>query len=170
VSVAEVRIRPAVAGDAPACAELAVAVRAPMWAVRQRLVGDELFSASYAGAAARKREEVERLVASNPATTLVAEAGGRLVAFLSWGLWRHDRVGEIQELAVGAEFQGRGIGRLLCERALAIFRERGCSAAAVRTGGDEGHAPARALYESLGFGAPLPSVRYHLALAGEGGQ
>jgi hypothetical protein len=39
------------------------------------------------------------------------------------------------------------------------MRERGMDIAAVGTGGDPGHAPARALYEELGYTA-LPVVRY----------
>jgi hypothetical protein len=39
------------------------------------------------------------------------------------------------------------------------MRAHGMDIVAVGTGGDPGHAPARALYESLGYTA-LPGVRY----------
>jgi hypothetical protein len=45
------------------------------------------------------------------------------------------------------------------ERSVEHLRARGMDIAVVETGGDAGHAPARALYESLGYTA-LPVVRY----------
>lgn len=39
------------------------------------------------------------------------------------------------------------------------LRRAGMTTALVETGGDPGHAPARALYEHLGF-TPLPAVPY----------
>ena len=71
----------------------------------------------------------------------------------------HERMGVVDMIAVDPEYQRRGIARLLMERAIDHMRARGMDIAAVETGGDPGHAPARALYESLDFTA-LPSVRY----------
>ena len=45
------------------------------------------------------------------------------------------------------------------DRSVDHMRERGMDIAALGTGGDPGHAPARALYEALGYTA-LPGVRY----------
>ena len=45
------------------------------------------------------------------------------------------------------------------ERSAEHMRARGMNIAAFGTGGDPGHGPARALYESLGYTA-LPGVRY----------
>ncbi len=47
--------------------------------------------------------------------------------------------------------------------ALDGIRAHGVDLAVVGTGGDPGHAPARALYERLGF-RPLPLVRYYREL------
>ena len=44
------------------------------------------------------------------------------------------------------------------ERSVEHMRQHGMDIAAVGTGGDDGHGPARALYESLGYTA-LPGVR-----------
>ena len=63
-------------------------------------------------------------------------------------------------IAVEPAAQRRGVARALTEHALTQMRETGCSLAEVATGGDEGHAPARALYESAGFTA-FPLVRYY---------
>jgi hypothetical protein len=45
------------------------------------------------------------------------------------------------------------------DAAIAHMRDAGMDIAAVGTGGDPGHAPARAMYEASGFTA-LPGVRY----------
>ena len=45
------------------------------------------------------------------------------------------------------------------EHSVEFMREQGMDIAALGTGGDVGHAPARALYEALGYTA-LPGVRY----------
>ena len=45
------------------------------------------------------------------------------------------------------------------DRAAEHMRAQGMDIAAVGTGGDSGHGPARALYEALGYTA-LPGVRY----------
>ncbi len=46
--------------------------------------------------------------------------------------------------------------------AIQSFRDQGLSMINVDTGGDPGHAPARALYEAVGF-TGLPVVSYYLA-------
>ncbi len=45
------------------------------------------------------------------------------------------------------------------DHSIAHMRTQGMDIAAVETGADPGHGPARALYESLGYRA-LPVVRY----------
>ena len=73
------------------------------------------------------------------------------------------KTGEVDMIAVEPAAQRRGVTRALTEHALAQMREADCSLAVVATGGDAGHAPARALYESTGFTA-LPLVRYYREL------
>ena len=68
-------------------------------------------------------------------------------------------MGVIDMIAVDPAYQRRGIARRLMDRSVDHMRERGMDIAALGTGGDPGHAPARALYEALGYTA-LPGVRY----------
>ena len=56
-----------------------------------------------------------------------------------------------------AESVRRGIAQQLMEHSTEHMRAQGMDIAAVGTGGDAGHGPARALYESLGYTA-LPGV------------
>ncbi len=55
------------------------------------------------------------------------------------------------------------MGAALCEHAFAQMRMLGAEVVEIGTGGDSFHAPARALYERLGF-VPLPVVAYYRQL------
>jgi ribosomal protein S18 acetylase RimI-like enzyme len=70
-----------------------------------------------------------------------------------------DRLGEIYMIAVDPAFQRRGIATALTRHAMDRFKQTGMTVAMVETGGDPGHAPARAAYESTGFRL-LPIARY----------
>jgi ribosomal protein S18 acetylase RimI-like enzyme len=71
----------------------------------------------------------------------------------------HERMGAIDILGVDPDYQRRGIGARLTTFAVDHMRRRGMDIAVVETGGDPGHAPARAAYESAGF-TLLPVARY----------
>ena len=59
--------------------------------------------------------------------------------------------------------QDRGTGTALTEFATAWLRDAGMRIAMVETGGDDGHAAARHVYERAGY-ALLPVARYFRAL------
>jgi len=65
----------------------------------------------------------------------------------------------VDMIAVDPAFQRRGIATALMDRSADQMRDRGLDIAVVETGGDPGHAPARAMYEASGY-TPLPVVRY----------
>ena len=58
---------------------------------------------------------------------------------------------QIYLLAVSPLHRRQGIGRRLCEHAIARMRAAGVEVVEIGTGGDPFHAPARALYAALGF-------------------
>jgi ribosomal protein S18 acetylase RimI-like enzyme len=70
-----------------------------------------------------------------------------------------DLSGEIYMIAVDPDAQRQGIAGALTEFALDEMRARGITLAIVATGGDDGHAPARATYEKAGF-TGCPQVWY----------
>jgi ribosomal protein S18 acetylase RimI-like enzyme len=70
--------------------------------------------------------------------------------------------GEVVVIAVHPGARNLGVGRALLERAVTDLRDREVPVIMVETGGDEGHAPARALYESAGF-TRLPIAQYWLS-------
>lgn len=90
----------------------------------------------------------------------VAVADERPVGFLTIALDAfHERMGVIEMIGVDPGYQRRGIGAQLTEFAVKHMKERGMDIAVVETGGDPGHAPARALYDEADF-TLLPIARY----------
>lgn len=74
--------------------------------------------------------------------------------------------GEITLIAVDPSGRELGIGRRLLDHAVSALEERGAPVIMVSTGGDDGHTPARGLYEAAGF-TRLPLAQYWLPGAEE---
>ena len=91
--------------------------------------------------------------------TLVTEADGRVVGFIAYGVDRLRRVGTIHYNGVAPECSGRGLGSRQVEHVLALMRQAGMEYATVGTGLNEGHAPARRVYEKAGF---EPIIEYRM--------
>jgi len=73
------------------------------------------------------------------------------------------RSGEIEMLAVESAHRRHHVASALCAHVFDDLRRHGIEVVSLGTGGDEFHAPARALYDSLGM-KPLPVVVYYKAL------
>jgi ribosomal protein S18 acetylase RimI-like enzyme len=90
-----------------------------------------------------------------------------IVGFVAWNVNLEQRHGDIDMLAVRESVRRCGTGRALCEHAMAAMRAAGAEVVGVGTGGDWFHAPARGLYESLGFSL-VPVAVYLRELEGQG--
>jgi ribosomal protein S18 acetylase RimI-like enzyme len=99
-----------------------------------------------------------------PERAFATECDGQVVGFLTWYLPGPEGVGEIGNNAVHPDWQGRGVGGAQCRAALEQFRGMGLTSATVYTGLDDGHAPARAMYEKSGFNLTTPHVKYFMEL------
>jgi len=89
---------------------------------------------------------------------------GRPVGWVCTRLHPEDRMGEVYIVVVDPDYQRRGIGRALMNHSMERARAAGMAMVMVETGGDLGHAPARATYEGLGF-QRWPVARYFKDLA-----
>lgn len=58
---------------------------------------------------------------------------------------------EIKSMHTKESARGRGIGRLMLSHLIAVARRRGATRVSLETGTSSGFAPARSLYEKLGF-------------------
>ncbi len=106
-----------------------------------------------------QEKAVEDVCAAEDTNVWVAIDAGSAVGFVAVKIHSESSMGEIYMVAVDPDFQGHGIGSALAEFALSWMKDAGISIAMVETGGDPGHAPARRIYEKLGFGL-LPIARY----------
>lgn len=89
----------------------------------------------------------------------VAVLDKQIRGFVAWISQSDARHGEIDLLAVAAGSRRQGLGHALVEHAIAAMKADGAEMVSIGTGGDDFHAPARAVYESLGF-TPFPNVSY----------
>ncbi len=157
----DLRVRPFQDEDLGAVVELSLVAWAPVFAAWERILGPKLFPvAIYPDWREGQKGVVERVIGDEKITTWVAEVNGRVVGFVAYEMYHDAGLGEVQLLAVHPEYQNQGIGTRLNVFALEKFREKGMKLAAVGTGGDEGHAPARRSYEKAGY-TGLPVVRYY---------
>lgn len=110
-----------------------------------------------------QRAAVNAACAAADMEVVIADDDHQPVGFVALKAHAQARLGEVHMIAVDPPSQRRGIGRSLMQFAVASFERQGFGVGMIDTGGDSGHAPARKLYEALGF-KPLPVVRYFRAL------
>lgn len=75
---------------------------------------------------------------------------------------KDESLGVVEMIAVHPDHQRQGYARALMEFAIQRLRDQGLALINVGTGGDPGHAPARALYEAVGS-TGVPLVAYYMA-------
>jgi len=93
--------------------------------------------------------------------TVAESEDGALLGYVGWRVTGDG--GRMELVAVAPPWQRQGVGRAICQHVLDRMRAMAVTVVHVGTGGDEFHAPARGLYESLGFSG-LPVVDYTQAL------
>jgi GNAT superfamily N-acetyltransferase len=93
------------------------------------------------------------------ARLLVAEEQGSVIGVIHYDVDVETQSGSIGVSAVHPARQGEGIGTLMYAHVLDAMRAQGVKYATADTEGDASHAPARRVYEKLGFVA-VPMVHY----------
>ncbi len=154
--------------DLDAIVEFSVRAWEPIFASFRQVLGDPIFFRLYPDWEQDQAEAVRAGCTNEAHDVFVAVADGRPVGFSTVALNSfHEGMGVVDMIAVDPDHQRRGIAARLMDRSIEHMREQGMDIVAVGTGGDPGHAPARALYEERGF-TPIPAARY-LKLIGEPG-
>lgn len=97
-------------------------------------------------------------------TCLVAEVDGHVVGWAVWTLDRAKGMGSVAYNAVHPDYRRRGIGTEIVERVLDKLRQAGMRVAMAGTGLGDEHAPARCVYEKVGFRPLRQSVQYSMEL------
>lgn len=158
-------LRPFASEDLDAILELSIRAWEPVFDSLERVLGSEMFLRMHGDWRADQRQTVTDACRSNDVSTWVAESEGDIVGFVGIKVDEETRLGEVYIIAVDPAQQRAGVGAALTRLALDELARAGMTVAMVDTGGDPGHAPARALYEHAGF-TLLPIARYFKALDG----
>ena len=143
--------------------KLALRAWEPVFESLQSMLGQRLFAALRGDWRQGQAADVRATIQDATAQTWVAETEGTAVGFVSAKLARATELGEIVMVAVDPDYQRRGIAAALTVTATDWLGDQGAAVVMVETGGDPGHAAARATYESAGFTA-LPIARYFKTL------
>jgi ribosomal protein S18 acetylase RimI-like enzyme len=159
-------IRPYHQHDTDTIVRLSLLAWEPVFLSFEHVMGAAIYAQVYPDWKSGQRQVVERALADTERfSILVADDDGEIAGFIVYELNHDSKVGQIYLLAVHPDHQNHGIGTLLNLAALDAMRACGMELAAVGTGGDPGHAPARRSYEKAGF-TQLPLVRYYKDLRG----
>jgi ribosomal protein S18 acetylase RimI-like enzyme len=158
-------IRSYVQSDLVRLTELTIETFGPFYEDSFRpLVGETIFANQHGNWRDDYRKQVAEL--HDPTQhkyVAVAEIAGVVAGYVAWSIDPERRNGSIVILAVAADHRRGNVGTELCEHAFGAMREQGAEVVEIGTGGDDFHAPARALYESLGC-IQLPVAVYYRKL------
>ena len=156
----EVHVRRFRQDDLEGVVEFSLRAWDAVFASLRDVLGDGIFLRLHPDWRVSQAEAVRSACTSDERDVFVAVADDRPVGFVAIGLDAfHERMGVIDIIGVDPDYQRQGIGSRLTEFATEHMRSRGMDIAVVETGGDAGHAPARAVYKQAGF-ALLPIARY----------
>ena len=155
-----IEIRAFEEGDLEAVVEFSLRAWEPVFTSVRSVLGDEVFLRLHPEWQESQAEAVRSSCTNPDRDVFVAVVDDRPVAFVAVALNAfHERMGWIDIIGVDPDYQRRGISSQLTELAIDHMRSHGMDIAVVETGGDPGHAPARAAYEAAGF-TLLPVARY----------
>jgi GNAT superfamily N-acetyltransferase len=159
--VDDIDVRAFEESDLEPVVELSLRAWKPVFESMRTVLGDEIFARLHQPDwTTLQAQAVRTSCTSGDYEVFVAVADGRPVGFATVALNAfHEGMGVVDMIAVDPAYQRRGVARQLMDRCAAHMRAHGMDIAAVGTGGDPGHGPARALYEALDY-SPLPGVRY----------
>lgn len=107
----------------------------------------------------RQESEIAELLLDAETQIFIAETEEAMLGFIGTRLHPEDKMGEVYILAVDPGAQRQGVASALMEHGFEVIRRAGMNMVMVETGGDPGHAPSRAVYESVGF-RRWPVARY----------
>ena len=161
------QIRPLLPADLEAVVDLSLLAWEPVFVSFENVLGSAIFALLYRPKwrAAQAASVRKYCLADDTECFILTTADGVAGGFVILRQDEDESLGIIEMIAVHPEHQRRGHGRALMEFAIQRLRGKGLKLINVGTGGDPGHAPARALYEAVGF-TGLPLVNYYMATPG----
>ena len=110
----------------------------------------------------RKTDEIDADLCTNPDGVFVAEENGELRGFITTTIDQRTRTGHIVNMAVAADWQGRGIGKRLMTTALDYFRQSGMIYAKIETAA--ANPVGQSFYARMGFEETCRMIHYFMRL------
>ncbi|MFB7708840.1 GNAT family N-acetyltransferase [Streptomyces sp. NPDC056105] len=124
------------------------------------LMGEAVFAVQHGNWRDDYRKQVAELHApERHMYVAIAEGEDAIAGYVAWSVDPSRKKGEVTILAVSVQLRRHHVGTALCEHAFDQMRALGAEVVEIGTGGDQFHAPARALYEALGC-TPHPLAVY----------
>ncbi|HEY2791738.1 MAG TPA: GNAT family N-acetyltransferase [Micromonosporaceae bacterium] len=161
------RIRPFEMSDMDAVVHLALLAWRPNFESFAVILGERIFDHLYhpTWRDSQAASVTQACLGAGVDTFVVVADGGDVAGYvaIAYDTDTGTGTGVVEQIAVHPDHQRRGYARALMEFAKDEFRSRGLTVANVGTGGDPGHAAARALYEATGF-TGLPLMNYYMAI------
>lgn len=159
------QIRPLTTDDLDAVVELSLLAWEPAFVSFENILGTSIFNHMYQPDwRTAQTKAVRSTCLDETAEALVATTtDGVVTGFVVLKEDHEESLGVIEMIAVHPLHQRQGFARLLLEFAIERLTKQGLRMINVGTGGDPGHAPARALYEAVGF-TQLPLASYFLVV------
>jgi ribosomal protein S18 acetylase RimI-like enzyme len=156
-------IRNCTTSDIPALIDLTIATFRPLFTGSLIDLRPEVTEHDHGRWEDDYRAEVPSLFAPEEDRFItLAEEDGQVLGYVGWNV-TNKTSGRLEMVAVHPDARRQGVARLLCTSVITRLQQRGVTVVHIGTGGDAFHAPARALYESLGF-IPYPTVDYARAI------
>jgi ribosomal protein S18 acetylase RimI-like enzyme len=156
-------IRYCTSSDIPALIELTITTFRPLFTGALVDLRPEVTAHDHGRWEDDYRAEVPSLFAPDEDRFItLAEQDEQVLGYVGWNI-TNSTSGRLEMVAVHPDARHRGVARALCTAAITELQQRGIAVVHIGTGGDAFHAPARALYESLGF-IPYPTVDYARAI------
>lgn len=157
-------IRPLTPTDLDAVVDLSLLAWEPVFASFERILGTGIFDRLYRPdwRSAQATAVRSNCIAADSESFVATTSDDHPVAFVVLKQDLDESLGVVDMIAVHPRHQRRGHARALMEFSVRRFRDQQLRLISVGTGGDPGHAPARALYEAVGF-TGVPLVNYYMA-------
>ena len=158
------QIRPLTPEDLEAVVDLSLSAWEPVFASFENILGTAIFDLLYRPhwREAQAAEVRKNCLADGAESFVLTAADDVAVGFIVLEQDKDESLGVVEMIAVHPEHQRQGYARALMEFAIQRLRDQGLALINVGTGGDPGHAPARALYEAVGF-TGVPLAAYYMA-------
>jgi len=110
----------------------------------------------------RKAKHIQADADRDPSGIFVAECDGQIVGYITTFCDPEHGMGNIPNLAIDADFRGKGLGKLLIQTALDHFRSQGMSHARIETLAQ--NQIGQTLYPAIGFEEVARQVHFCMDL------